>query len=269
MLSIAAFICLAASFVSMWIRKESRIWGSLFVSSLILAVAAGNILPLGFVFVALWTTLWLLYDRYTSSKALFAICIVLMSFGFKLHLLPGYVPLYIISKFCLGFGAPVVGLFALAFVVPLARSKNDWKKVFQGLGFGILGIAVLAVLAVGTHAVPLQFKVPTCAFTRLSSNLCLTAIPEEAFYRGFIQGGLSKYWSRNRFGKGVALIVSSIVFTLAHIGWSPSVDVLAFVFLASLLYGSVYMVFKKVESAILCHFLLNAVHMFFFSYHAM
>jgi membrane protease YdiL (CAAX protease family) len=269
MLSSLAFICLSASFISMWIRKDPKIWGSLFAISLILGIVAGNILPLGLLFIAIWISLWFFYDRYTSSKALFALFLVVMSFGFKLHFFSGYVPLQITSKFCVGFGSPIVGLFALALVVPLAKTKKDWKKVGIGLLSGCLGISVLAAIAILSHAVHWQYKMPTFPVARLSSNFFLTAIAEEAFYRGFIQKGLSDYWGRNRFGRVTALVVSSVIFTLAHLGWSPSIDILAFVFLASLLYGGVYMLTKKVESAILTHFLLNAVHMFFFSYHAM
>ena len=70
-------------------------------------------------------------------------------------------------------------------------------------------------------------------------------------------------------GKILALILTSVLFTATHIYWSPNLEILAFVFLASLLYGSVYLISGKIESAILCHFLLNLIHMTFFSYHAM
>jgi len=269
MISVIAFVFLAASFISMWIYRDLKVWGGLFVCSLILAIVAGNVLPLGLLFIVLWAGLWFFYDRYTPSKTLLAICLVLMSFGFKFHFFGGFAPLHISSKFYLGFGSPIVGLFPLALVVPLAKNKKEWKKVFQSLILGFLGIALLAILAVASHAVQLQFKIPTFPISRLSSNLFLTAIPEEAFYRGFIQAGLSKYWSRYKFGKVGALICSSIIFCLAHLGWSPSLDILAFVFLASLLYGGVFLIFQKIEAAILCHFVLNAVHMCFFSYHAM
>ena len=115
----------------------------------------------------------------------------------------------------------------------------------------------------------LQRRFENAIFARLLSNFFLTSIPEEGFYRGFIQNTFYKYFENIKFGKILALLVTSILFTAAHVYWSPNAQILGFVFLASLLYGGVYLISGKLESAILCHFLLNLIHMMFFSYHAM
>jgi hypothetical protein len=92
------------------------------------------------------------------------------------------------------------------------------------------------------------------------SNLFLTSIPEEGFYRRFIQNKLCPY-----FGKTIALFLTAALFTLTHIFWSPNIGILALTFVAGLLYGGIYLYSKKIESAILCHFLLNFIHITFFS----
>ena len=143
------------------------------------------------------------------------------------------------------------------------------KKAGKGLLIGCLGIAILSILAIASGTTQLQFKLPTFTAARYLNNLILVAIPEEGFYRGFLQNGLCKYLQNIKGGKLIALIFSSIIFTIAHIYWSPSLSILGFVFLSSLLYGGVYLISEKIESSILCHFLLNFVHMTFFSYHAM
>jgi membrane protease YdiL (CAAX protease family) len=121
-------------------------------------------------------------------------------------------------------------------------------------------LALLATVAKATHW---ELKLPSFFAARLLSNFFLTCIPEEGFYRGFIQNTLGKY-----LGKSASLILTSLLFAAAHMYWSPNLSLLIFVFLAGLLYGGVYLISGKIESAIFTHFLLNVIHMVFFSYHA-
>lgn len=270
-MTLFCLLFLGLSLLSVWIRRNPRIWGSLLGASLLLAFTEGNLQWIGLAIVLGWALLWIYYvknQRPLLQIVLFA-ALVTLSFGFKFHLFPGFRPVPITPKFHIGLGTSLMGLFPLALLVPTAKSWKDWKKVAGGLVIGCLGIAILAIVAVATGATQWQFKLPSFPIARYLSNLFLTAIPEEAFYRGFLQNRLSKYLENTRGGKWMALIVSSLIFTLAHIYWSPSLDVLGFVFLSSLLYGGVYLISGKIESAILCHFLLNFIHMTFFSYHAM
>lgn len=163
----------------------------------------------------------------------------------------------------------IVGLFPLALLVPLSRTVNDWKRVLKGLGLGCLGIGILALLATIAKATHWQFKAPSHFAIRCFSNLILTSIPEEGFYRGFLLREIALYYQDTKWGKILALLLSSIIFTSAHTYWSPNTTILGFVFLASILYGGVYLISGKIESAILTHFLLNFIHMVFFNYHAM
>ncbi|MES2121422.1 MAG: type II CAAX endopeptidase family protein [Chlamydiota bacterium] len=268
---IAGWFLLALSLLSVWIRREPRVWGTLLTASLIAGFVGGNLLLSGIVITIGWATLWMIYIRKQKPlihTALFVIFIVL-SFGFEFHLLPGFPSVAITPHFSMGFMTPLLGLFPHALLVPLAKSVRDWKQVMRGTLLGCVGIALLATVAILSGAVHLQFKLPSFAGQRFLSNLIFTAIPEEAFYRGFLQTELCRYFKKSRAGNFFALLVSTLIFTLAHAYWSPSLDILGFVFLAGLLYGYVYQISGKIESAILCHFLLNFIHMTFFSYHAM
>ena len=266
-MTLLAFIFLAASFLSLWIRREPKIWGSLLGLSLLFGLAAGNIARIGLIFIIALLLLWILYDR-KPNVALF-ILLVCFSAALKMRFFPGYAPFSFTPKFAVGLESSLIGLFPLAFLVPLSRTTKDWIAVIKGTLVGCAGIAILAVVATAVGATHWQFKVPTFATARLLSNFFLTSIPEEGFYRGFIQTTFYKYFENIRFGKILALLVTSTLFTAAHVYWTPNVQILGFVFLASLLYGGVYLISGKLESAILCHFLLNLIHMMFFSYHAM
>jgi membrane protease YdiL (CAAX protease family) len=270
-LAALALICLMLSLLSPWVQKNGGLWGCFLALSLALGWLARLLSPEAVGLALAWIFVWVLYVRQRSGglrNLLFAL-IVASSFGFRLHLFPGYMPVCITPQFCMGFETALVGLLPLALCVPLYRRSEDRGSLIGGLLLGILGIAVLACLAVWVHAVEWHFKLPSHPFLRYANNLFFACIPEEAFYRGFLQKQLHIYLGEGR-GRGFfSVFITSLLFTLAHVYWSPSMDILGFVFLASLLYGFVYMKSGRIESAIFTHFVLNFTHMTFFSYHAM
>lgn len=267
MTAFLSFLFLTASFFSLWIRKDPKIWGSLLGLSLLFGFASENILGLGLFFLMGLAAIWFFYAQ--KPKAVLFLTLIAITFAFKLHVVPGYQAIDITPRFHIGLEIAILGLFPLALLVPLSRSLKDWSLVLKGFLAGCAGIGVLAILATATGATHWAFKMPTFMAIRLWSNLVLTSIPEEGYYRGFLQRELCRYFQNIKGGNLIALLLTSMIFTAAHIYWSPSLDILGFVFLASLLYGGVYLYSGKIESAIFCHFLLNLVHMTFFNYHAM
>lgn len=267
LMSLFAFIFLGASLISLWIRRDPKIYGTLLGLSMLSGLIAGNVLWMGLVFAVGLLLVWIVYNR-KPNHALF-ILLVCISIGFQLGLLPGFPPFFFTPKFAIGLEGPLAGLFPLAFLVPLARTRQDWKSAIKGLLFGCAGIALMAIPAILGGVTHWQPKLPSFPAERILDNLILVAIPQEGLFRGFIQNTLCKTFKKIKWGKITALLLTSILFTAVHIFWSPNLEVLAFVFLASLLYGGVYLISGKIESAILCHFLLNFIHMTFFSYHAM
>jgi hypothetical protein len=265
-MTLLAFIFLGSSFLSLWLKRDPKIWGTLICLCILSGIVAGNITWIGLVFILCLALLWIFYDRKPSVVIFLAL--ICLGISFKLRLLPGYYPFFITPKFAIGLENPLIGLFPLALFVPLAKDRRDWTSVIKGLGFGCAGIAIIAVLATISGATHWHFKLPPHMGARTLSNLVLTSIPEEGYYRGFIQKNLCDYFKNIKMGNVLALILTSLLFSVSHIFWSPNLGILAFTFLASLLYGSVYLFSGKIESAILCHFLLNLIHMTFFSYHA-
>jgi membrane protease YdiL (CAAX protease family) len=264
-----SFLLFTIAILSLWIWRDTRVWGSLLALCLLLGWAGGILKWEGLLIAFALAFLWAVYVKQKSPSiqtALF-ILLIILSFGFKWHLFPGYPPFAVSSKLLLGFSAPLIGFFPLALIVPLAKRTKDWTIAFKGFLWGCLGIFILAILGISFGVAHLQFSLPSFALTRFWANLILTILPEEGFYRGFIQKKLCAYFQNIRFGKGIALFLTSIIFTLAHLYWAPSIGILVFVFLASLLYGGTYLVSERIESPILCHFLLNFIHMTFFSYH--
>jgi membrane protease YdiL (CAAX protease family) len=269
--TLLSFIFIGLSYLSLWVRKDFRLWGSLVVLSLIFGFISGNVQWLGFVFVAIAAALWIWFYQQKARllRTILFLVLITASIAFTFRLFSGFTPIALTDKLKIGLAKPLFCLFPLALFVPLARNFNDWKKVAAGLLIGCLGIAILAIIAIASGAVHWHYKIPSHPEARYLSNFFLVSMPEEAFYRGFMQNEFCRYFQGRKGGKILALFLTSILFTLVHLYWSPNFSILAFVFVASLLYGGIYLISGKIESAILTHFLLNATHMTFFSYHAM
>ncbi len=260
------FLLLTLSIVSVWVRRDSKIWGGLLGLSLFSGLMLGMLSWIGLFLLIGMALLWSIYDK--RPGILLLIVLTLLTTSFKLKLFPGFYPLLITSKFHIGLEMAVIGLLPLALLVPLSQTGREWKEAIKGLGLGCAGIGLLAILATVTGTTHWEWKLPSFMALRTWSNLILTSIPEEGFYRGFLQRELGRYFNHSRSGNLVALLLTSVVFTVAHAYWSPHAAILGFVFLASLLYGGVYLLSGRIESAILSHFLLNLIHMIFFEYHA-
>jgi membrane protease YdiL (CAAX protease family) len=95
------------------------------------------------------------------------------------------------------------------------------------------------------------------------NNLALVILVEEALFRGYIQGGLSKRFKSTPNGDSLALVLAALLFGLLHISSGPLWMVLAS--LAGLGYGFAYR-FGGLLAAICAHFMLNMVHFFLFTY---
>ena len=95
------------------------------------------------------------------------------------------------------------------------------------------------------------------------NNLLLVTLVEEALFRGYIQGGLSRRLKLLPYGQTIALLVAAVLFGLAHAaaGWK-------WVLLAGLAgigYGLAYR-FGGLSAAITTHFGVNVLHFVFFTY---
>jgi hypothetical protein len=101
----------------------------------------------------------------------------------------------------------------------------------------------------------------------LVNNLLFTCVTEEAFFRGFLLAGLARGIGERRAGVALAVVVSTLLFGLAHAPGGPLLVV--FATLAGFGYAAAYLRSGRIEGAILTHFALNAVHFVAFTYPAL
>lgn len=166
------------------------------------------------------------------------------------------------------FDKASAGLILLAFLCPRARTGADWRALLRRM-LPILALTVAGVMAVAVAigAVRPEFKWPAYTPVFLATNLLLTCVAEEAFFRGLIQQRLAAAWQGNRVWQIAVIGISGALFGAAHLGGGTAYALLAA--LAGLGYAWAFAATRRIEAAILIHFAFNAVHFVGFTYPAL
>ncbi|PBJ24883.1 CAAX amino terminal protease self- immunity [Pseudomonas sp. ACN8] len=158
---------------------------------------------------------------------------------------------------------PLIG-FWLLLVCPWLVGRRSFRSILFATA---LALPLSAVLALGgallLGVVAWAPKWPDAAWFWLLNNLLLVTLVEEALFRGYIQGGLSRWLKNLRHGENFALLLASLIFGLAHAGAGWQWVLLAS--LAGVGYGLAYR-FGGLTAAIATHFGLNLLHFGLFTY---
>jgi uncharacterized protein len=322
-ISAICFFSFAMSFISLWIRKTTWMWGSFLFIAYILAFEAKivtwmSLIPVLILFFCHYlfkkgllkeplakfnangksmiveespprqgapkgdSMLALNFAIGSKSARFLLICIAIgVSLALAFHFLPGFNNWKVASNLCISPGAypyslwfnfdkPFIGLFALAFSIPLISSKTELFRVLKmSIPMSIVGILVMVAISLYFNLVKWDPKIPIIIFVWFFDNLIFVSIPEEAFFRGFIQRELYFWFGKTPVAGLGSIFVTSIFFTLLHLIWVANLSFLCFVFVASMIYGAIYQVTQSIEASILCHFGLNLVHFLLFTYPAL
>lgn len=277
------FFAFAMSIISLWVRKTSWLWGSFLLIAYILAFDAKiahwiSLIP---VLILLFCHYFLKGDISKGARFLLFGVATLVSLALAFHFMPGFNNWKLASdlqispgaypySLWLNFDKPFIGIFVLAFSIPLIASREQLFKVLKlSIPLSIIGIAIMMGISLYFGLVKWDPKIPVITFLWLVDNLIFVAIPEEAFFRGFIQRELYQWFGKRSMAAIGSILVTSVFFTLLHLIWVADLPFLCLVFVASVIYGTIYQWTKAIEGSILCHFGLNALHFFFFTYPAL
>jgi len=267
-------IFIALSVAALWTPYREA-WKIGFVLALFSGLACGMLDLSSFFIVFVLSALWMTYAKSPNQPRLWAL--IVFSCLLKLRLLGGFYSVALTQGFYFNLAPAVAGLLPLAYV--RRAGIQQWQLGFKtvalehatalavgkGIGLSLLGIAAMALAALSSGLISLQMTLPSHALMRYATQLFLICPLEEGLFRGFMQTQLERYMQSPL----QAWLLSSVLFAFVHVYWASNSGILLFTMLAGLLYGLVYKVSKSLECAIACHFLLNFVHMTFFSYHAM
>ncbi|MEO4013432.1 CPBP family intramembrane glutamic endopeptidase [Pseudomonas rossensis] len=163
----------------------------------------------------------------------------------------------------LNLDKPLIG-FWLLLVCPWIVGRRSLRLSIYATA---MALSLNAVLALGgallLGVISWAPKWPDQAWLWLLNNLLLVTLVEEALFRGYIQGGLTRRFKNLPYGENLALLLTSLLFGLAHVGAGWQWVLLAS--LAGVGYGLAYR-FGGLGAAIATHFGLNLLHFGLFTY---
>jgi membrane protease YdiL (CAAX protease family) len=166
------------------------------------------------------------------------------------------------------FDKAIAGIVLMGVFCAPIRARADWLPMLRRT-LPVLAATLVVVLGAGVLLGVVRPDVKWLPVTPwfLVNNLLITCVTEEAFFRGFLLAGLARGMTGWRAGPAVAVVVSTVLFGLAHAAGGPLLVV--FATLAGFGYAAAYLRSGRIEGAILVHFALNAVHFVAFTYPAL
>lgn len=231
----------------------------------------------GFILVFVMIII-LLKKQYVPNNYLLWSFIFILSILLFLHKFPGFnnykaVSARVISKqglpytMYLNFDKALVGFFILSYYNDFALKLKEWKQILNTvIRAGFFTIIVVIILSLFFEYVKFDFKLVSFLPLWMVVNLLFVCLPEEAFFRKFIQGNLSNIL-KFPGGQRLAVLIAALIFGLGHFAGGFKYIILSTI--AGLGYGYAFKKTGKIEASILIHFLLNLIHFIFLTYPAL
>ncbi|BCD92415.1 CAAX amino protease [Francisella halioticida] len=271
------YILIGFSLATLWFKKYKKIGEILFCLSLVLAIISGIINYTGTLIIALSAILIYLNFRHKSQKIatviLFIITTIFLLLNY-IHILPGFNNICIIKKTHISLDAIPFTLYlnynslVLTYLILLFSSEinllNKLNKILptlkSGFLYGLIAVLILLPISYTFSFIRYDFKLTNYTLIFIFVNLIFTCIPEEIFWRGFIQTKVQTYTNPI-----VSVSIISSIFALIHILFA-GIFFAILAFIASIIYGLAYIKTKKIEVSIICHYLVNIGQFIFFTY---
>jgi len=277
------FILLGLSICAVWIPNIALghgfsvpLWALLLAAATASGLASGALGWIAVIALTLLIAASVLSQRLESriSRTTFTIVAALIALALALHRVPGFNNPTVIDGVRLtesaspftqyaNFDKGAAGLILLVFFCQRVTSMQDRRRIAAPtlMAMGLTALAVIACALVARY-VAFDPKLPTFALTFLAINLLFTCVAEEAFFRGLLQERLTRALAPR--WQWIAIGVSAVLFALAH--FAGGMLYVALATIAGLGYALVYGATRRIESAVLTHFAVNAIHFFGFTY---
>jgi len=291
------FVLLVLSICAVWlpslpVGSKYRVapWCVVYVVAVLAALVEGYIrIPAIVSLIALLGLTWGVQhaNRPALMWTLFGF-VVLLSLALSLHKVPGFNnPIVIdgvrVSEAAqtytqyLNFDKGSVGLILLAAFAPRVQRQDPLPRLaYETVLCLVLTAAAVFGVAAATGYVRVDPKLPEATLVFMATNLFLTCVAEEAFFRGLIQNriqGVAAPLSRHsqatisRSRLITAIAVSAVLFGIAHAAGGVRLVVMATI--AGIGYAVIFARTGRIESAVLVHFGVNAIHFLAFTYPAL
>jgi len=281
------FALLLAAVICLWISLRG--WIALLIAAVVAGYATGVLTGPAFVWIGiLGITAWIYAGRKARRDLPYAgphrlvtgVVFLLLAIAMGLGILPGFPRVMLVDGVVLtpgallytheiGFAKIVVGIFVIGLIH--REGVRSWRELGTVLlraapVFLITGLAVVT-LALALGYVRFEPKWTALFIPWAVAGLFFTCMPQEAFFRGFLQRELSDLGSNRQLASWLALAASALFFGLVHLGggWKYALAST----LAGAGYGWAYLRTQRIEAAMAVHFALNATHFLLFTYPAL
>ena len=275
---------LTATILSVWLPRSFNettripVWMMLFGITALLGIYHGFVEPGGVLYL-IWLGLCCHMIRLEGLSRYFRMLagfvVIVLVAGLFLHKAPFFSNPLVFDGFYFSehssayykhwnFDKAAAGAILLGYFGDVSRTMNDWKKLDRKTFIvSFITIALSLVLAFLVGYIKFDLTFTPAFFVWAWANLFFTCMSEEALFRGFILKYLLLSSDRRRYKYKVVILVG-LLFGLAHFSGGTTYILLATV--AGTGYGLVYFLSGRIESAILTHFILNVLHLLFFTY---
>lgn len=278
-LSAISYAFLILAILSIWIHRKIWVWGSLLIVSGAFAYYGKLVEPHALIPLILVAGCYFFASEEIPGFWRLFSCAsaVVITLGLYTHFVKGFnnIPLFLAWRSSLdatplniyaNYDKGVVALLILGLYLPIIRTRNEfYKMLLATIPWTLLTITAILFLSDYFHLVKWDPKFPLITGIWLLIQLFLVVIPEEVFYRGFIQHEIAKNLKIPLSGL-FAVLLTSLIFALIHILFIPKFTFILCTFVTSLLYGTIYQLTGKIESSILTHYITNITHFFLFTY---
>lgn len=253
---------------SLWLPPKQKLaryipWG-LFVLALCVALVHGWLQPQGVVWVAALGVAVTQFKRFTGGwrQGVSLVGVVLLSLGLATHLLPGFSAIQFSTELAYrNLDKACVAFILLALLAPrILRLSEFYRALSSCWWLFVVAPLVIFPLAAGFGLIDGgPFVVPQNLWFWMWSNLLVTCVAEELFFRALIQRYLADRWREYQWGWLVALLLVSLLFGLVHFGGGWAFVLMATI--AGFFYGMAYHLSGRIEIAILLHFFINLIYL--------
>jgi len=212
------------------------------------------------------------------AKVLLFTVITLFVIGFTFHMIPGFSNSLVIDKIqvselsCpfsmyLNFDKVLAALIIYTTSnLCILEKPISRKSALQALFYCLLCVSFILTPGLLSGYIEYDPKLPDILWIWVLNNLLFVCMGEEVIFRGFLQSSLKVFLKKKPYAVHLSIIISSIVFGLAHFKGG-----IIYVILASVcgwFYGYIYEKTNRILCSILVHFELNLVHLIIFTYPA-
>lgn len=280
--TLVAFGALSLALGALWLGQAemsprlARLWTWPFAVA-VAAALYGGIMDVRAVLVLLFYAASCRAANRASGRAASLVAHVALlgiTAALMLHVMPGFRNPLVINQVVLSpggvpytkylnFDKGVAGLFLLGVYAPWLVAEDRLPARLGAFAWRfVVMLTVVIGVSVAAGFVAWDPKLPVWFAPWLWSMVVLTALPEEALFRGVVQRGLE-----GRLGQAGALAAGAVLFGAAHAGGGPLYVLLALI--AGAGYGWIYMATRSISAAIVGHAGLNTVHFLLFTYPAL